>query len=208
MNPDNNQYNTVNTDVQDTHKKSNLPAILLVICLVIFLLLSLYLLNKRTSFFGFASSLIGQESEPNAALVTPPTTTTINKETSNIINIETSTTSTTTRVLVPTTTPISTPGSVVIENSYMFASPLTAATGNVEKIRVTVYVLDGTGAGISGKTVSLTGVSLLAVSSVQSITDATGKTMFDVAAGTSGSYIVGAKVDGTSLSQTVTVTFN
>jgi hypothetical protein len=203
------QYGIVNSgQTVPVKKKSDILTVLLVILLLIFLLLSLYLVSTQTSFFNFASSLTGGESPVPSA--SPSVITTVNTDTAttSATNVETTSTSTAIPVFVPTPIPASTPASVIIENSYLFASPLTASTGNVQKIRITIFVLDGTGAGISGKTVSLTGVEKLAVYSVQPVTDATGKATFDVAAGISGSYLIGATVGGASLSQTVSVTFN
>ena len=213
------QYNIVSTnqssaseDREKPKKHSILLSIVLLILLSGFLVLSIYLLGTQTSFFNFASELIpGQAStapstKPVASVL--PTSTPPEVATESATTVETSTTSSTIAIPVSTATPTSAPTSVAIENSYMFASPLTAATGNVEKIRVTVFILDGTGAGVSGKVVSLTGVDLLAVTSVQATTDSMGRAIFDLAAGTNGSYEIGATVGGSSLTQKVTVTFD
>lgn len=192
-------------------KRSILLSVILLLLLSGFLVLSIYLLGTRTSFFNFASELLpgelGNISSPKPLVSVLPTSTP-EVATTSATTSETSTTSSTIAIPVSTATPTSAPTSVAIENSYMFASPLSAATGNVEKIRVTVFILDGTGAGVSGKVVSLSGVDLLAVTSVQATTDSMGRAIFDLAAGTDGRYEIGAGVGGSSLSQKVTVTFD
>lgn len=206
-------YNVVKSNREDTTdskptKRSPLVAVIVIILLLLLLGLSIFLLKTRTSFFNFASELVTGEVTPVKQTPSPTDSTTINTATVSATNVETTTTSTTIPVPVSTTSPTATPTSVVVENSYMFASPLSAATGNVEKIRITAYILDGTGSGVSGKVITLTGVSALAVTSVQPTTDSMGRAIFDVAAGTSGSYEIGAAIGSSPLSQKVTVTFD
>lgn len=98
-------------------------------------------------------------------------------------------------------------GAVSVANSYIFASPLRAKVGNDEKIRVTVFVLDSRGLGVFGKGVTLTNESTVTVSPVQSTTDDLGKAIYDVSSARTGTYSLGAEVDGTALSQKVKVTF-
>lgn len=201
-----------NKDQQDDsnenkRKSSVLLTIILVILLIIFLIVSLLLLNKRTNFLNFASNYYEEGNLGGLEFLTKKKATDY-KETETSTNIQISTKSSTMIIPVPSATPLNTPGNVVIENSYIFASPLTATTGNFERIRITVFILDGTGSGISGETVALTGVSKLAVYSVQAVTDTIGRALFDVAAGTSGIYEIGASVGGVSIPQKITVTFN
>ena len=200
-----NPYAGIEKSEKNEKRRSPLILILILIILLFFLGISLYLLRTKTSFFNFASELNVSEtiSSPKAIPTILPTPEVSREE---VTNIEISTSSSTVAVPVPTV--VATPASIVLENSYMFASPLSAATGNVEKIRVTVFILDGTGSGISGKTVVLTGTSALAVTTIQSVTDSTGKATFDVAAGTSGTYTIGATVDGHSINQTVALVFD
>lgn len=210
------EYNIVSANQSSapkdsSKKRSFLWSIILIILLSLFLILSIYLLGTKTSFFNFASELLPGDVEITAS--TKPSVlnlpiSTPEVSTSSSTTTETSTTSSTIVVPVSTATPTSTPTSVAIENSYIFASPLTAATGNVEKIRITVFILDGTGAGVSGKLVSLTGTDLLAVTSVQATTDSMGRAIFDLAAGADGKYEIGASVGGVGLTQKVTVTFD
>ncbi|KKQ48446.1 MAG: hypothetical protein US68_C0032G0007 [Candidatus Shapirobacteria bacterium GW2011_GWE1_38_10] len=200
------QYNIVSSNreaggEEKQAKRRPYLTIILIIILLLFLVLSVFLLSTRTSFFNFASELAGP---------TPISTTStiVDTATSSATNVETNTTSTTIPIPRNTGGPISTPSSIAIDNSYMFASPLKAATGNVEKIRITVFILDGTGSGVSGKVINLTGINSLAVYSIQPTTDTTGRAIFDVAAGTSGTYEIGAMVGALTLSQKVTVTFD
>lgn len=200
-------------DIEGNQKAKRRPgilAIVLIILLVIFLTTSVFVLKQRTNFLNFASSFYEKEitKEVTKTLQTPSATTTTNIETSNLTQTQISTNSSTMIIPVPSSTPISVPGSVVIENSYIFASPLTAATGNIERIRITVFILDGTGSGIPDKTVTLTGVEKLAVYSVQAVTDTIGRALFDIAAGTSGTYEIGATIGGVSIPQKISVNFD
>lgn len=93
-------------------------------------------------------------------------------------------------------------------NSYIFASPLQAQSGGNEQIRVTVFILNSEGLGVSGETVSLANDLGLTVNSVQPTTDTYGKAIFDIASQNPGEYKVGAKSGSTLLPQTVLVSFN
>ncbi len=95
-----------------------------------------------------------------------------------------------------------------LENSYVFASPLRAKTGG-EKIRITVFILDNRGLGISGKTVVVGSGNLLQVMAIQPVTDPQGRATFDISSESStGLYIIQAAVDGINLIQQTTVTFD
>lgn len=98
-------------------------------------------------------------------------------------------------------------------NSYVFASPLLAKVGG-EKIRVTVFALDGQGKGISGKKVAINCIepdnclSLgLVVENVQPDTDTLGRGIFDISSTSVGQFKLQAKVEEVVIPQTVTVTF-
>lgn len=98
--------------------------------------------------------------------------------------------------------------SVSSENSYVFASPLQAQAQNLEKVRITVFVLNGQGLGIPGLNVSIVSVAGISVTEVQPTTDAYGKAIFDISAVSPGDYIISAQVGSTVLPQSVTVSFN
>lgn len=146
--------------------------ILTISTLVVILLLLLYLVGTRTSFFNMASTL------------TPATTTTQE---------------------VPSSTGNST--YIAIGNSYIFASPLKAKANGQEKIRVTVFALDGQGNGVAGAVVSLGGVQGLSISPVQPTTDDLGRAIFDISSITAGNFEISASVGTSTIPQRVTMTF-
>jgi hypothetical protein len=101
-----------------------------------------------------------------------------------------------------------TPQSVSFDNSYLFASPLKAAV-NVEKIRITAYVLDGQGMGVAGKRVVLGNLdSALQITPISQVTDDSGRATFDISSSQSGVFTIEASVDSRTLIQKVTVTFD
>jgi len=107
----------------------------------------------------------------------------------------------------PSVTKSKSPG-ISFDNSYVFASPLTAKAG-IEKIRITAYILDDRGLGISGKAVSIgESGNELQITPIQPVTDGQGRATFDVGAVTPGTYIIQAVVDGTKLSQQADITFD
>lgn len=91
-------------------------------------------------------------------------------------------------------------------NSYIFASPLKAGVGG-EKIRVTVFVLDGSGKGVLGKAVDLSENAPLTISQVQPVTDQTGKAVFDISSKSTGLFFVEASYDGEVIPQRVQLKF-
>lgn len=100
-----------------------------------------------------------------------------------------------------------TPQSVSIDNSYLFASPLKASV-NVERVRITAYVLDGQGMGVPGKQVTLGGSnSSVQIYSVSPVTDDYGRATFDITGSVAGLFTFEASVDGKNLGQKVTVSF-
>lgn len=96
---------------------------------------------------------------------------------------------------------------VWLENSYVFASPLTAQGNGKEKIRITVFILNNQGLGIAGKLVLLTQNNQLKVDGVQGVTDSLGRAFFDVSSDVAGEYLIEALVDGRKIPQTVKVSF-
>ena len=72
--------------------------------------------------------------------------------------------------------------SYVLENSYLFASPLQAKASDKdlpadrrEMIRLTVFLLDGRGLGVANQTITLHLPKDVTILSQQEITDNTGK---------------------------------
>jgi hypothetical protein len=95
-----------------------------------------------------------------------------------------------------------------LANSYIFASPLRAKAGG-EKIRITVYILDDRGIGIIGKNVTLGAGSQIIVTPIQPTTDSQGRATFDIASAASpGVFLIQASVDGATLTQKATVSFD
>lgn len=110
-------------------------------------------------------------------------------------------------LLLPSATSEPAEATLSLDNSYIFASPLRAKAGG-EKIRITVYILDTRGLGISGKTVTVGGGNSLQVTPVQPSSDSQGMASFDVSAGSAGVYVIQASVDGRNLIQQVTISFD
>ena len=103
--------------------------------------------------------------------------------------------------------PSSSTGEAVLENSYLFASPLTAMANGKERIRVTIFILDSQGRGVGGKTVYLGQNEKLVTSSIQAVTDNLGRSIFDITSSTSGEYYLEAGVDNQVLPNRVKVSF-
>lgn len=101
----------------------------------------------------------------------------------------------------------STQSEIALENSYLFASPLQAKADGQEKIRITVYILDGKGLGISNQNISLNNTSYITIENIQSTTDSYGKAIFDLSSTTVGQQKIQAKTGKSNIPQAVTVTF-
>jgi len=104
--------------------------------------------------------------------------------------------------------------SYVLENSYLFASPLQAKAGDKttpadrhEQIRLTVFLLDGRGLGVANQTVSLQLPQNITIINQQEITDSTGKAVFDITSSLAQSFYATASVGGAKLPQKVRVVF-
>lgn len=94
-----------------------------------------------------------------------------------------------------------------LENSYLFASPVQAKADGQEKIRITVFVLDGRGLGVSNRTVTLNLPQHLTSIHVQSITDESGKAIFDLSSVNKGTFNISALADNKELPQKLRVVF-
>lgn len=94
-----------------------------------------------------------------------------------------------------------------LTNSYVFASPLSAKAVS-EKIRVTVFLLDDKGRGVSGKRINLTsGPAGVNFAALQADTDKMGQAVYDLTSPVAGQFVLTASVEGASFPQTVTVRF-
>lgn len=89
------------------------------------------------------------------------------------------------------------------ENSYVISVPSKAKGDGDQKIRVTVFILNGQGLGVLGKTVFLTAPdnSNMVIGNTQPNTDSLGRAYFDISAKAAGEYYVEVKVDGVALPQ-------
>lgn len=98
-------------------------------------------------------------------------------------------------------------------NSYIFASPLMVRTGG-DKIRITIFAIDGQGKGIPNKNVTIDcrekavcQNAQVLVSPVQQSTDNLGQSMFDISSPIAGKFEFEAFIEGTPITQTVTLSF-
>lgn len=110
--------------------------------------------------------------------------------------------------LTPKASSLNTFNVVSISNSYLFASPIRAKTAG-DLIRITVFLLDDEGNGLFDKKVSLrTLEGTLEIKEIQSLTDETGKAIFDITSALNGVYTLEAFTENIVLPQKVKVTFD
>jgi flagellar basal body-associated protein FliL len=95
----------------------------------------------------------------------------------------------------------------VKENSYLFASPIQAKADGQEKIRVTVFLLDSNGLGVSQQSVTLQVPSSVQIETLQSITDDLGKATFNLFSTIPGKYALSASTSTLSLNQKINLLF-
>lgn len=93
------------------------------------------------------------------------------------------------------------------ENSYIFASPISAFADGISIVRITVILLNSQGLGIGGQTVVLKISGPLTVAQIKPMTDEYGRAIFDATSNTPGNYTISAEIGGVSLSQAVSVSF-
>ena len=93
------------------------------------------------------------------------------------------------------------------ENSYLFASPISASANGTSQVRVTVFIQDGRGLGVSNLPVEIETDGVMTIEKTQPVTDAFGRALFDATSITPGVYTLRAVVAGVSLPQTVSVSF-
>jgi hypothetical protein len=97
--------------------------------------------------------------------------------------------------------------SIALENSYLFASPLQAKADNKEKIRLTVFILDGRGLGVPNQIVDISTSSKVSILEIQKTTDDTGKAVFDLSSNVAGRFDVAVKTKSGTIPQQVKVVF-
>ena len=96
---------------------------------------------------------------------------------------------------------------VILENSYVFASPLQAKADGLEQIRVNVFLLDGRGLGVSNQTVSLNLPANVTITNQQNVSDESGKATFDLVSSTPQTISVTATTNKLQLPQKVKLIF-
>ncbi len=97
---------------------------------------------------------------------------------------------------------------VSVSNSYVFASPIRAKAGG-DLIRITVFLLDDSGIGVFGKKVNLKATdAILNIKETQSLTDQTGKAVFDIASTSVGTFTLEASTSEEILPQKVKLIFD
>jgi hypothetical protein len=94
-----------------------------------------------------------------------------------------------------------------MQNSYLFASPLTAKSDGLEKIRLTIFLLDSRGLGVSNQKVNINAPSTLTLTNIQAVTDDTGKAIIDASSSIATTYQISASTDNQVLPQKVKITF-
>lgn len=102
---------------------------------------------------------------------------------------------------------ISSKNPIVLENSYLFASPLQAKADGKEQIRLTVFLLDGRGLGVANQTVTIDIPQTISIGNSQEITDQNGKAIFDLSSSVTQTITITAKSSGVSLPQKVKLIF-
>ncbi len=96
---------------------------------------------------------------------------------------------------------------VVLENSYVFTSPLQAKADGKEKMRLTIFILDGRGIGVVNQNITVKTSSKVTILEIQSTTDETGKAVFDLTSETAGQFNVSAVTPIGTVPQQVKVMF-
>lgn len=100
-----------------------------------------------------------------------------------------------------------TSNSVSVNNSYIFASPVRAKVDG-DLIRITVFLLDETGLGVFDKKVEIVNTDpVVVINEVQSLTDETGKAIFDISGSAAGTYFLTVKTGNVTLPQSVKLVF-
>ena len=96
---------------------------------------------------------------------------------------------------------------LILKNSYIFASPLQANTKNNELIRLTVFILDNQGMGVANQLVTINSTPSLTVQSIQATTNELGQATFNLSASTPGKYTISAQLGNSQIPQTITLTY-
>ena len=92
-----------------------------------------------------------------------------------------------------------------VANSYLIGEKILAMADGKDKCRVNVFVLDADGKGVPSKEVMVEG--LPGGKNVTEVTDKEGKAVVEFVSTEEKQFQISARVDGVSLSRTLTVTF-
>ncbi|PIS14653.1 hypothetical protein COT64_01520 [Candidatus Shapirobacteria bacterium CG09_land_8_20_14_0_10_39_12] len=111
------------------------------------------------------------------------------------------------RAFGPTNNRASSAETIEIDNCYLFASPLQARADGKEKIRVTVFILDSQGRGVSGEAVFLGQDERLEIIGIQPVTDDLGRAIFDISSSTVANFLIEARAGNKTLPQRVRLNF-
>lgn len=110
--------------------------------------------------------------------------------------------------IAPKASSFNTAKSISVTNSYVFASPVRASAGG-DLIRVTVFILDSEGNGLFDQKVVLKSIDTsLVVKDIQSLTDETGKAIFDLSSDVTGNFAVDTYANNIQLPQSLKVIFD
>jgi len=94
-----------------------------------------------------------------------------------------------------------------VNNSYIFASPITASADGASPIRISVFLMNNQGLGVAGQKVSLDPTPEINYSYLAETTDAFGRAIFDAVSQIPGDYTISASVSNLTLSQKVIISF-
>ncbi len=94
------------------------------------------------------------------------------------------------------------------ENSYVFASPVTAKSDGQETIRITIFILSEQGLAIPSVPIDLViSRSTVKITPISPTTDESGKAYFELSSIMPGPVTVVAKTDNSEINQKLTVSF-
>lgn len=94
-----------------------------------------------------------------------------------------------------------------VENSYIFASPVSATADGSSIIRVTVFLLSGQGLGVTGVKVNLKLDPSVMISENEPTSDTFGRATFDLISSIPGDYTISAETEGVTLPQKVSISY-
>lgn len=99
-------------------------------------------------------------------------------------------------------------GNLSLENSYLFASPISALSDAQSVVRITAIVLSDQGLGVASQQISLkVSGNGVRINPVQPVTDTFGRAIFDLTSSAPGNYTISADVSNSILPQTVSIVF-